>query len=207
MLLFLTLAPALASGLVSAATNWANINPAQRSNASASVELRRNGAIIRIVTGDPGDHLTGLVMRTAPATRRRNLRAAGNGEQAVIGFVLDRGIYTYWRFVGSTASDSLVFGAQGHIISKRNGGVVDFGRDSARDTFTFLNKIDVARCSEKHGFPCHPLNHLQRVLIKNFGPEDVINLQGKRYRYDDVKNGALPGVPVDRLRVETIGAR
>jgi hypothetical protein len=80
--------------------------------------------------------------------------------------------------------------------------VVDFRRDVAKDVFTFTNRIDVAKCSEKHGFQCHPLNHLQRVVIKNFGREDEINLQGKIYRFTDVNNGTLPGVPVDRLRVE-----
>jgi hypothetical protein len=41
-------------------------------------------------------------------------------------------------------------------------------------------------------------------LIKNFGKEDTINLQGKIYHYQDVQNGTLPGVPADRLRIEKI---
>ena len=90
------------------------------------------------------------------------------------------------------------------IISKRNGGVVDFGVDTAPDLFKFTNRIDVARCSKKHGIQCHPLNHLQKVLVRNMGREDVIELQGRRYGYTDVRGGALPGVPIDRLRVELL---
>ena len=70
---------------------------------------------------------------------------------------------------------------------------------------TFTNKIDVAKCSKEHGIQCHPLNHLQQVTIKNFGKEDEIVLQGRKYGYKDVRNNTLPGVPETRLRVETAG--
>jgi hypothetical protein len=141
--------------------------------------------------------LTGLVMRTATPRER-----SADPRKSVTGYYLDRGIFTRWRFDGSKGADTLEFGPQGHIISKQSGGVVDFKRDTAPDRFTFTNRIDVAKCSEKHGIQCHPLNHLQRVVIRNFGREDVIDLQGRIYRYADVKGGVLPGVPVDRLRVE-----
>lgn len=184
-----------ALALLTAFTNWDAINTA---GASARVD-RTNGVVLRIQTAAPADHLTGLVMRTAGVQDRRD-----QPRTSVTGFYLDRGIFTRWRFDGSKGSDTLEFGPQGHIISKQSGGVVDFRRDTAPDRFTFTNRIDVAKCSEKHGFQCHPLNHLQRVVIRNFGREDVIDLQGKLYRYSDVKGGALLGVPVDRLRVEVI---
>ena len=187
--------PQAVLSLLLAFTNWDAINT---TGTSARVD-RTNGVVLQIRTAAPADHLTGLVMRTAGEIKRRN-----DPRKAVTGFYLDRGIFTRWRFNGSKGPDTLEFGPQGHIISKQSGGVVDFKVDSAPDRFTFTNRIDVAKCSEKHGFQCHPLNHLQRVVIKNFGREDVIDLQGKLYRYSDVRGGALPGVPVDRLRVEVI---
>jgi hypothetical protein len=185
-----------ALALLLAFTNWEVIDTA---GTSARVVRIDDAVTLQIQAADPGAHLRGLRMKTAGLAKRRN-----DPRQAVTGYVLDRGIFTAWRFVGSPGPDSLTFGAQGHIISKRNGGVVDFGRDRVRDTFTFTNRIDVERCSQKHGFRCHPLNHLQKVVIKNFGPEDVIDLQGRRYGYRDVRNGLLPDVPGDRLRVELL---
>ena len=182
--------------LLTAFTNWDTINTA---GTSARVVREAGSVVLQIQTSDPGAHLTGLKMKTA-STEKRNK----DGRRSVTGFYLDRGIFTRWRFDGSKGPDTLEFGPQGHIISKQSGGVVDFKVDSAPDRFTFTNRIDVAKCSEKHGFQCHPLNHLQRVVIKNFGREDVIDLQGKLYRYSDVKGGVLPGVPADRLRVELI---
>jgi hypothetical protein len=41
-------------------------------------------------------------------------------------------------------------------------------------------------------------------VIKNFGPEDTIDLQGRKYKYSDAKGGALPDVPIQRLRVELL---
>lgn len=187
--------PAVLSLLV-AFTNWSAI---PTTGTSARVLREAESVVLQLQTAAPADHLTGLVMRTASPRERQ-----ANPRQAVTGFYLDRGIFTRWRFDGSKGPDTLEFGPQGHIISKQSGGVVDFKRDTAPDRFTFTNRIDVAKCSEKHGFQCHPLNHLQRVVIKNFGREDTINLQGKIYRYADVKGGVLAGVPVDRLRVELL---
>jgi len=174
--------PAILSVLV-ATLNWNALIPAQRAYSTFTVKQ----GIVSIATSAPTNHLAGLQMKT--------------GKEGVTGFYLDRGIYTSWRFNGSTGSDSLTFGSQGVIISKRDGGIVDFKKDTAKDVFTFINKIDVAKCSEKHGFQCHPLNHLQQVTIKNFGREDEIILQGRKYGYKDVRNSALPGVPETRLRV------
>jgi hypothetical protein len=181
--------------LLLAFTNWDAITTA---GTSARID-RTDGVVLQIRTSNPGDHLSGLKMTTASPRKRQ-----ADPRQAVTGYYLDRGIFTRWRFVGSTGSDTLEFGPQGHIISKQSGGIVDFKKDNAPDTFTFTNRIDVAKCSEKHGFQCHPLNHLQRVVIKNFGPEDKVVLQGKIYRYTDVKGDLFPGVPGDRLRVEII---
>jgi hypothetical protein len=180
--------------LLTAWTNWAQIT-----TTGTSAGVRRQGAevVLQIRASDPGAHLTGLVMRTA-TPRERSV----DSRKSVTGYLLDRGIFTRWRFDGSKGADTLEFGPQGHIISKQSGGIVDFKRDSAPDRFTFTNRIDVAKCSEKHGFPCHPLNHLQQVVIKNFGREDQIVLQGRVYRFADVRNGVIQGVPADRLRVE-----
>ena len=177
---------ALLSVLV-ATLNWNTLIPAQRAYSTFTVKQ----GIVRIATGSPTNHLLGLVMTT--------------GKKGVTGFFLDRGIYTSWRFNGSNGSDTLTFGSQGVIISNRNGGIVDFKKDTAKDVFTFTNKIDVAKCSKEHGIQCHPLNHLQQVTIKNFGKEDEIVLQSRKYGYKDVRNNALPDVPETRLRVETIG--
>lgn len=175
-------------------TNWDAIGT---TDASARVVRNTESVVLEIRTSNPGAHLSGLRMTTAtPKERTEDKR------KAVTGYYLDKGIFTRWKFVGSKGPDTLEFGPQGHIISKQSGGIVDFKKDTAIDRFTFTNRIDVAKCSEKHGFQCHPLNHLQRVVIKNFGKEDIVELQGKIYRYDDVKNGLLPGVPADRLRIE-----
>ena len=177
------MSPAIVSILM-AVLNWNALIPAQRAYSAFTIKQ----GIVRIATNAPTNHLSGLQMTT--------------GKKEVKGFFLDKGIYTSWRFNGSTGSDSLAFGSQGVIISKRDGGVVDFKRDSTKDVFAFTNKIDVAKCTKEHGIQCHPLNHLQQVTIKNFGREDEIILQGRKYGYKDVRNSALPGVPETRLRVE-----
>lgn len=189
----------LVTALIAVALNWDAIPAAQRAYTTITTRDRQGGTELRISTSNPGNHLTGLKMRTTPQGKRER----GDGP-VVNAFCLDKGIFTGWRFIGSKGSDRLEFGPQGHIISKHSGGVVDFGRDNVPDIFIFTNRIDVAKCSEKHGVPCHPLNHLQRVVIKNMGPEDLIVLQGEQYQVSQVRGGALPGVPVNRLRVELI---
>lgn len=190
--------------IITAALNWDALDTVQRNYSTFSLDTNRAGSIVKISTNNPGSHLSGLSMTVTQSRQRTALRTAGDTKSIVLGFYLDRGIFTRWRFRGSTGADSLTFGPQGHIISKQSGGVVDFRNDTAPDRFTFMNRIDLAKCSEKHGFQCHPLNHLQRVLIKNFGREDTIDLQGRVYRYSDVRGGLLLGVPADRLRVELI---
>ena len=103
-----------------AVLNWNALIPAQRAYSTFTVKQ----GIVRIATSAPTNHLSGLQMTT--------------GKKEVKGFFLDKGIYTSWRFNGSTGSDSLTFGSQGVIISKRDGGVVDFKKDSAKDVFTLL---------------------------------------------------------------------
>ena len=190
--------------VLTAALNWTALDPVQRNYSTFTLDPNKNGVVIKIQTKTPSSHLSGLVMRTTPQRQREAMRQAGETKAKVLGFYLDRGIYTQWRFIGSTGPDTLTFGSQGVIISKRDGGVVDFGVDKAKDTFRFTNKIDVAKCSEKHGVQCHPLNHLQQVTIKNFGREDVIYLQGRKYGYGDVRSGGLPDVPITRLRVKLL---
>jgi len=190
--------------ILAAALNWSALDATQRESATFTLDTGKNGSIVQIQAATPSSHLMGLVMRTTPQPQREKMRAAGEIKAKILGFYLDRGIYTSWRFIGSTGPDTLTFGPQGVIISKRATGTVDFGKDNARDVFRFTNQIDVARCSAKHGIQCHPLNHLQQVTIRNFGPEDIIDLQGQKYGYSDVKNGALPNVPIQRLRVEIL---
>ena len=190
--------------ILTVALNWSALDVTQRGSATFTLDTGKNGSIVKIQAATPSSHLMGLVMRTTPKPQRDRMRAAGEVKAKILGFHLDRGIYTSWSFIGSTGPDTLTFGSQGVIISKRATGTVDFGKDNAPDVFRFTNQIDVARCSEKHGIQCHPLNHLQQVTIKNFGPEDIIDLQGRKYRYSDVKGGALPDVPIQRLRVELL---
>ena len=178
---------------------WTNWSAVAINNASVTVQRQGLLPTISIATPTPETHLAGLQMNTASLQSREE-----NPRQAVVGYYLDKGIFTQWKFNGSKGADSLEFGSQGVIISKRAAGRVDFKNDIAPDRFVFSNKIDIAKCSEKHGIQCHPLNHLQQVTITNFGKEDKIVLQGKTYGYRDVRNGVLPGVPSSRLRIETI---
>lgn len=163
------------------------------------LDIPRFGKLYRvnISTSDPADRLTGLNLKTdSPFFRNRNPRS-------VSGFYFDKGIFTNWRVKGSNGPDSVIFGPQGHIITKGLGGVFNMGRDRAQDIFTFTNTINVERISRIFGRPVSPLNHLAGVKITNFGREDIINLQGKIYRWEDVNKstGALPGVEPSRISV------
>jgi len=156
-----------------------------------SVQVYRQGGKIKVVQDRVTDHVMGLRLQT------------GDGVQMII---LDRGVYSDWTFQGRTGKDVLRFGPTGTIINKRRGGVVVFnskGTTPAGSKFVFENKIDVARVQEKHpGVKIHPLNHLQKVIIKGAKPGDQAVLQGKRFRLEDADgSGALSGVPIDRLKV------
>ncbi len=159
---------------------------------TSGLSITRRGKVLRVKQNRPTDHVMGLRLRT------------GNGVSTI---VLDRGVYSGWTFVGETGSDTLRFGPQGTIISKRRGGVVKFATrgegSKGRNRFIFTNTINVARTSEKHGgIPIHVLNHLQQVTIKNFSDGDVVILQGKQYTYTDLRGGVFPGVPATRLKVD-----
>lgn len=150
--------------------------------------LNKNGRLL-IRLGRPTDHLMGAKVRM------------GQGVSKVI---FDRGVYSMWRVDGTADRDVLQFGSQGTIINRRVGGVFDMGKDRVSDRFIFTNTINVAACSAKHPElkgGCHPLNHLQQVTIKNFGPEDRAILQGRTYTYRDIRGNSFPGVPETRLRV------
>lgn len=156
----------------------------------------RGGRLFTIKTPDPGTHYRSFVMDTTRQSKRLK-----NGTD-IVGYFLDRGIFTGWKFNGTRGNDKLIFGSQGHIITKGVGGVVNFGRDNARDVFKFTNTINVERISAIFGRPISPLNHLAGVTINNFGRNDLINLQGKIYRFKDVRSdGSLPGVEINRIRV------
>lgn len=150
-----------------------------------NVSLNQKGRL-SIKSGSVTSHTMGMKMRT------------GNGVKRI---VIDKGVYSMWQFKGTNGKDTLVFGSQGTIINKKRGGVIDFGEDRVVDKFIFKNTINVEACSKKHGFKCHPLNHLQKVVIKNFGPEDKVILQGKTYTINDLNNGVFRGVPPERLKV------
>jgi hypothetical protein len=156
------------------------------------------GGVYRTIrTPDPGTHYRSFVMDTTGRSKR--LRDGTD----VIGYYLDSGIFTGWKFNGTRGVDRLIFGSQGHIITKGVGGRVDFGRDNVRDVFKFTNTINVERISAIFGRPISPLNHLAGVTITNFGRKDRIVLQGKSYGLGDVRSdGSLPGVELNRLRVE-----
>ena len=136
------------------------------------------------------NYFGGITMKTSSVADRNSKT------DAITGFRLDRGVYRDWKFIGSKGSDSLYFGSQGTIISNTTSGLVNFGRDSVRDIFTFTNTVNTKKYDK--------YNHLQRVKIINFGREDIIDLQGKTFGYSDVKNGQLPGVSIDRLSISLI---
>ena len=151
-----------------------------------------------ISTGNPSNNTIdymgkpGLIMKTS------SLRDRNNNTDAITGFRLEKGVYRDWKFIGSQGEDSIYFDSQATIISNITSGVVDFGRDNAKDTFTFTNTINV----EKTGHSKY--NHLQKVKIINFGREDEINIQGKIYGYGDVKKGVIGDIPADRLSITLI---
>lgn len=170
---------------------------------SASLRFQRNTPAgeerwVSITGPGPADAVNNLVFRPTPSNKRTR-----GGMDDITGFFLDRGIFNNWRFQGTRSRDSLTLGSQGHIITKGLGGVFNMGRDNVRDQFTFTNTINVERISQIFGRPISPLNHLSGVKIVNFGKEDIINLQGKIYTWDDVNKttGTLPGVEASRLQI------
>lgn len=194
--------------LINQALNFDKVEAEQK--AYTTVKARRIGTvdnksprgvanvrIIDITTTQPDNHLRSFRMKTS------SLRERNRNTDVVTGFNLDKGIFTSWHFKGSKGADTLTFGLQGHIFSKRHTGTVDFGVDNARDVFTFTNTINIAKCSAKHGFTCSRYNHLSNVKIRNFGREDILNIQGDIYTYNDILKG-LPGDLASRLSVELI---
>jgi hypothetical protein len=155
-----------------------------------------NLRITEITTGSPTNNTIDYIGKPGLTMKTSSLADRSSQTDAITGFQLDRGVYRDWKFIGSKGSDSLYFESQGTIISNITSGVVNFGRDSARDIFTFTNTVDTTK-HDKY-------NHLQKVKIINFGKEDVINLQGKVFGYSDVKNGQLPGVSSERLSISLI---
>ena len=183
MLMLLAPAPSVAMTIPPTAISV----PAGQPRYSAGLN---NKGQLTIKLSRPVDHLMGAKIKL------------GAGVEKV---VFDRGVFSMWTIQGTKGADVVKFGSQGTVINKRRGGTFDMGRDSAPDRFVFTNVINVAACSAKHPeIPggCHPLNHLQKVTIRNFGREDVVELQGRTYTYGQLRGDAFPGVPVERLRVE-----
>lgn len=149
-----------------------------------------------ISTGSPTNNTIDYIGKPGLIMKTSSLADRSSKTDAITGFQLDNGVFRDWKFIGSKGSDSLSFGSKGTIISNITSGVVNFGRDNARDIFTFTNTVDTTKYDK--------YNHLQKVKIINFGKEDVINLQGKVFGYSDVKNGQLPGVSGERLSIALI---
>ena len=149
-----------------------------------------------ISTGNPNnntiDYMSrpGLIMKTSSVADRESKT------DAITGFRLEKGVYRDWKFIGSKGEDTIYFGSQATIISNITSGVVNFGRDNAKDTFTFTNTVNTKKYNK--------YNHLQKVKIINFGREDEINIQGKIYGYSDVKKGVIGDIPADRLSIALI---
>ena len=135
---------------------------AVRVPANSPAQIKANRRSITITCPTPTTHCAGLKL---------------NANKGITKFKLDRGIFTGLRFKGSTGPDRLTLGSQAVVVTNSRGLVIDFGKDSAKDVFTFTNT---------HREGGSPLKHLQRSTIKHFGKEDQIVLQGKTYGYGDV---------------------
>lgn len=151
--------------------------------------VNRHGTVT-IKGASPTAAVSGLVLHAKPNVHN---------------FVLEQGIFTKLVFRGTTASDSLKMGSQAVIVTKGAGITMFMGNDQVKDTFEFTNTINVERISKQFGRPISPLNHLSHVVIKQFGPQDEVIIQGKRFTYNDVQaNGTVPGIEAEKLRIEKL---
>lgn len=149
-----------------------------------------------ISTGNPINNTIDYIGRPGLIMKTSSLADRDSRTDAITGFRLERGVYRDWKFIGSKGEDTIYFGSQATIISNITSGVVNFGRDNAKDTFTFTNTVNTKKYDK--------YNHLQKVKIINFGREDEINIQGKTYGYSDVKNGVIGDIPKERLSISQI---
>ncbi len=122
-----------------------------------------------------------------------------NLKDEVTGVNFDQMMQASYRISGTKGRDRIVFKDQAGSITKRTRSIINFKEDDAKDKFVFKNRV-----------PGKPFNHMQRMVIKNFGREDVIVLKniGRKFRYGDlqpagVDEWTLPGVPPLSLTVLT----
>ena len=148
------------------------------------VERKKRGEIV--MRGRPG-------WAGQPVVDR--VRVTLKGETNAV--TIDQGMLAQLVVRGTKGADRITLGAQAGTITKRLTSRIQLGKDEVKDVFTFTNT------TASHG----PFNHMQRVVVSEFGKEDVIYLRnrGKRFGYSDVRSdGGLPGVPVTSLRVEKL---
>lgn len=128
-----------------------------------------------------------------PVINRMRVKLRGDVSDVTI----DRGMLAQLTVIGTKGSDRITLGGQAGTISKRFTSRIRLGNDNAKDVFTFTNT------TQSHG----PFNHAQRIVVSDFGREDVIKLAnvGRTIRYGDIqKDGSIPGVPRLAIRVEKL---
>jgi hypothetical protein len=148
------------------------------------VERKKRGEIV--MRGRPG-------WAGQPVVDR--VRVTLKGETNAV--TIDQGMLAQLVVRGTKGADRITLGAQAGTITKRFTSRIQMGKDTARDVFTFTNT------TASHG----PFNHMQRVVVTEFGREDEIQLAnvGRVIRYDDVQgDGSIPGVPRLSIRVERL---
>jgi hypothetical protein len=148
------------------------------------VERKKRGEIV--MRGRPG-------WAGQPVVDR--VRVTLKGETNAV--TIDQGMLAQLVVRGTKGADRITLGAQAGTITKRFTSRIQMGKDTARDVFTFTNT------TASHG----PFNHMQRVVVTEFGREDEIRLAnvGRVIRYDDVQgDGSIPGVPRLSIRVERL---
>lgn len=144
---------------------------------------RRN---VLLITGNKG-------WAGQPVVDRMTVNLRGKTTKVVI----DRGMLAQLIVKGSRKADRIELGAQAGTISKRFTSKIKLGKDDKKDIFTFTNT------TASHG----PFNHAQRIVVQQFGKEDVIRLKnvGRTIRYNDIQaDGSIPGVPRLAIRVERL---
>lgn len=128
-----------------------------------------------------------------PVVDRVRIKLRGDVRSVAI----NRGMLAQLTVIGTKGPDRITLGSQAGTISKRFTSRIKLGKDNARDVFTFTNT------TASHG----PFNHAQRIVIQQFGKEDIIRLKNvnRVIRYKDIQgDGSIPGVPRLAIRVETL---
>jgi len=179
----------------------------------AEVAMKLPPRVIRVPAGQPA-YTASLSRKGVLTIRLRRFTDHLMGARIRMGegvakVVLDHGVYSDWTVQGTKGADELHLAEQATVITKKRGGVFNMGRDAEPDVFRLDNRISYSHCMATHdnqAHLCHPLKHLQRVTLTNFGREDVAIIQGKRYGFGDLQGNAFRGIAVEKLRVVPQGA-